>query len=217
MKPDCTLQLNSMSDADFAGLFKVDPMEDASSVNSQMGCIIRLGGCLFVWKSQLITSVCLATAKAECCSLSHCLWVLLAIRDTLGELVEHILVPLEIQGTISSTAFEDNSAARLSNQRLTYCRGPAAITQLLFTSGSMWTTSCLVPIAPCESALMDAEFLTKACPVMAMRSTGRESKDCMTLTLFPATCLCTTQKNSFNRWKPGGCKTTAKITMNVFM
>ena len=44
MKPDGTLQLNCMSDADFAGLCNHDPMEDKSSAKSRMGCIISLGG-----------------------------------------------------------------------------------------------------------------------------------------------------------------------------
>ncbi|CAB9518123.1 expressed unknown protein [Seminavis robusta] len=37
-----------------------------------MGYIISLGGCPLVWKSKLLSSVCLATAEAEYYSLSHC-------------------------------------------------------------------------------------------------------------------------------------------------
>ena len=111
MRPDGTLTLNSMSDADFAGLYKVDPMEDVSSAKSRMGYIISVGGCPLVWKSQLISSVCLATAEAEYYSLSHCLRVLLPIRRVMEELAENLKVPLEVKSTMTSTAFKDNTAA----------------------------------------------------------------------------------------------------------
>ena len=110
-----------MSDADFAGLYKVDPVDDASSAKSRMGYIISLGGCPLVWKSQLIQPVCLATAEAEYYSLPHCLRVLLPIRRVLEEVTQLLKVPAEITATISSTAFEDNNAALTlaRNHRLT--------------------------------------------------------------------------------------------------
>ena len=82
MTPDGTLALDCYSDSDFCGLFKVDPIEDKSSAKSRMGYVIKLGGCPLVWKSQLISCVCLATAEAEYYSLSHCLRALLPIRRT---------------------------------------------------------------------------------------------------------------------------------------
>jgi hypothetical protein len=111
VKPDGTLELNCYSDADFAGLYNVDPPEDRSSAQSRMGFIIKLGGCPLVWKSALISSICLATAEAEYYSLSHCLRVLIPIRRVLEELAKSLEVSLSLRATISSTAFEDNTAA----------------------------------------------------------------------------------------------------------
>ena len=121
MKPDGTLELNCMSDSDFAGLYSVDPTNDVSSAKSRMGFMIKLGGCPLVWKSQLISPVCLATAEAEYYSLSHCLRVLLPIHRVLEELAENLEISTELRATISSTAFEDNSTALslARNHRLT--------------------------------------------------------------------------------------------------
>jgi hypothetical protein len=163
MRPNGTLALNSMSDADFAGLYNVDPVDDVSSAQSRMGYIITLGGCNLVWKSQLISSVCMATAEAEYYSLSHCLRTLIPIRRVLEELCANLEVPQEIRATISSTAFEDNSAALnlARNHRLT-----SRTRYYHAHSHHFWQhvdDGTIVP-QPIETALMDADYLTKAMP-----------------------------------------------------
>ena len=164
MQPDGTLALNCWSDADFAGLYNVDPPEEASSARSRMGYLIKLGGCVIVSKSQLISCVCLATAEAEYYSLSHCLRVLLPIRRTLEELARYLEVPAELQAsTMSSTAFEDNSAALAlaTNHRLT-SRTRYYHTQSHF----FWDEVKRGEVVPqaCPTILMDADFLTKPMP-----------------------------------------------------
>ena len=162
-KPDGTLELNSMSDADFAGLFNSDPPEEVESAKSRMGYIISLAKCPLVWKSQLITSVCLATCESEYYSLSHCLRALIPIRRTLEELVRNLRLPQPLQATISSTAFGDNSAALTvaTEQRLT------SRTRYYHTSAHhFWqhVNSGTVTIRPIETSLMDADYLTKSMP-----------------------------------------------------
>ena len=80
MRPDGTLELNCMSDSDFAGLYNVDPPEELTSAQSRMGFLIKLGSCTVIAKSSLISSICLATAEAEYYALSHCLRALIPIR-----------------------------------------------------------------------------------------------------------------------------------------
>ena len=164
MKPDGTLALNCWSDADFAGLYKVDPLEDVSSAKSRMGYLIKLGGCIVAAKSQLISCVCLATAEAEYYSLSNCLRVLLPIRRTLEEMATNLEVPAELQAsTMSSTAFEDNSAALslATTHRLT-SRTRYYHTQSHF----FWDAVKQGEVKPeaCPTLLMDADFLTKPMP-----------------------------------------------------
>lgn len=164
MKPDGTLALNCWSDADFAGLYNVDPPQEVSSAKSRMGYLIKLGGCVVVSKSQLISCVCLATAEAEYYSLSNCLRVLLPIRRTLEEMARFLEVPPEVQAsTMTSRAFEDNSAALAlaTNHRLTsrtryyHCQ-----------SHFFWQSVTQGEVAPepCSTLLMDADFLTKPMP-----------------------------------------------------
>jgi hypothetical protein len=161
MKPDNTLALDSHSDADFAGLYKVDPMEDPSSAKSRMGYVIKLSGCPLIWRSQLIDSTCLATTEAEYYSLSHCLRTLIPIRRLLEELADNLELPLEVKATITSTAFEDNSAA-LSlavNQRLT------SRTRYYHTSSHhFWehVNDGTIAIHHIETNLMDGDIFTKA-------------------------------------------------------
>jgi hypothetical protein len=160
MKPDGTLAINCMSDADFAGLFKHEPMNEKSSAKSRMGWIISLGGCPLIWKSKLIDSICLATAEAEYYSLSQCLRALIPIRRILEDLCKKLAVPLELQATISSKAFEDNSSALLlaRDHRLT------SRTRYFHTqSHHFWQhvdNGTVLPVA-CATADMDADYMTK--------------------------------------------------------
>jgi hypothetical protein len=165
VRPDGTLSLDCSSDSDFAGLYQVDPMEDLSSAKSRMGFIIKLGGCPLVWKSQLIPSICLATAEAEYYSLSHCLRVLLPIRRTLEELAINLDMPTELRATITSRALVDNSAALslATNQRLT------SRTRYYHTqSHHFWEAVNSDPpqVIPehCSTLLMDADYFTKPMP-----------------------------------------------------
>ena len=163
VQPDGNLEINSMSDSDFAGLYKVDPPEDVSSAQSRMGYLIRLGNCLLVWKSQLISSVCLATAEAEYYALSHSLRILLPIRRTLEDLVEKLQVPFDLRATIRTTAHEDNSAALIlaRDHRLT---SRTRYYHSQFHHFWQHVDAGTVKIAPIESALMDADYFTKPMP-----------------------------------------------------
>ena len=163
MKPNGTLSLSSMSDSDFAGLYNVDPVDDPSSAKSRMGYIISLGGCPLVWKSQLISSVCLATAEAEYYSLSHCLRVLLPIRRVLEEIVEHLGASIDVKSVMSSKAFGDNAAAMMlgRSHHLT------ARTRYYHTAAHhFWqhVDSGEIVLEDIESAKMDADYFTKGMP-----------------------------------------------------
>ncbi|CAB9527592.1 Retrovirus-related Pol polyprotein from transposon [Seminavis robusta] len=163
MRPDGTLSISSMSDSDFAGLYNVDPVDDVSSAKSRMGYIISLGGCPLVWKSKVLSSVCLATAEAEYYCLSHCLRVLLPIREVLKEIVEHLGASVEVQSAMSSKVFGDNAAAMILGRthRLT------ARTRYYHTAAHhFWqhVDSGDIVLEDIESAKMDADYFTKGMP-----------------------------------------------------
>ena len=165
IRPDATLSMDCYSDSDFAGLYKVDPMEDVSSAKSRMGFIIKLGGCTLIVKSQLISCICLATAEAEYYSLSHCLRALLPIQRTVRELAINLGVPAELQATIRSRAFVDNSAALLlaQNQRLTSRTRYYHCHSHHFWQAVNSDPPEVIP-SPCSTHRMDADYLTKPMP-----------------------------------------------------
>lgn len=165
MKPDGTLGLIAMSDADFCGLYRTDPMDDLNSAKSRMGYIISLGGCPLIWKSQLISCITLATAESEYYALSRCLRTLIPIIRILKAITQVLQVPAPARATIQATAFEDNSAALqlATTHRLT------SRTRYFHTqSHHFWEYLKQHPkdlkLKPVESALMDADYATKAMP-----------------------------------------------------
>ena len=170
-KPDGSLELNSHSDSDMAGLFKSEPMEDPNSARSRMGYIIFLGGCPLVHKSQLISSICLATAEAECYSLSRCLRALIPIRRTLEELCAKLELEPSLVATISSTAFGDNSASLTlaTEQRLT------SRTRYYHCSAHhFWShVGTWLRIKAIETGLMNADYMTKSLPRPAFEANRR--------------------------------------------
>jgi Reverse transcriptase (RNA-dependent DNA polymerase) len=165
IKPDGTLALTSYSDSDFAGLFKVDPENSVTSAQSRMGYIIKLGGCMLVCKSQLISSICLATAEAEYYSLSHCLRALIPIKRTLEELTTNLGLSLELRATIRARALGDNTAAitLARTHRLT------SRTRYYHTAAHHFWQYVDDPefgleIGHIDTKKMDADFLTKSMP-----------------------------------------------------
>ena len=65
VKPDGTYNLLCWADADLAGMYKQEPEYDPNSAKSQYGYIITFGGVSLIWKSQLISAICLSTTHAE--------------------------------------------------------------------------------------------------------------------------------------------------------
>ena len=59
------------ADADFAGTCRQEPSGSVKAVKSRHGHAITFGGAPLVWKSQLISEICLSTTHAEHVSLSN--------------------------------------------------------------------------------------------------------------------------------------------------
>jgi hypothetical protein len=117
------LVLRCYVDADFAGLFKIDPPEESSSAKSRTGFIIFLGPCPLIWKSFLQTEVSLSTLEAEYSALSSALRVALPLISICRQAFKVIKVPSTFN-TIFHCAcivYEDNNGALTlaANQRVT--------------------------------------------------------------------------------------------------
>jgi len=62
--PQDEIVLEAFADADFAGLWNVEDLQDPTSVKSRTGHLIQLGKVLVVWKSKLQTLVAVSTMEA---------------------------------------------------------------------------------------------------------------------------------------------------------
>ena len=119
-KPDGSYHLRCWVDADFAGLFGNEPSENVDSARSRYGYIITFGGVPLVWKSQLISEICLSTLHAEYVGLTNALRALIPIRSMVTMILDFLLLPSSKLPEVHCTVFEDNQGAYLlgTNQKL---------------------------------------------------------------------------------------------------
>ena len=124
VKQSSQLSLHCYADADFAGLFKVDPPESFTSAKSRTGYLIKVSGCPLIWKSQLQSTIALSTAESEYYALSQAMRMLIPIRALLDEMCRVIATKPALilsENSVRATLYEDNtSALRLAtDQQLT--------------------------------------------------------------------------------------------------
>lgn len=163
IKPCNKLRLDCFCDADYAGLYNHEPHYLSSSVKSRGAYIIKLSGCPLVWKTQLMSSICLSTAEAEYYSLSLAMRALLPVKTLLEEMVTKLSVPKGMAvSKIVSTAHEDNSAA-LSlavDQRLTN-RTRHYLARWHFFWSIVNNKKNQIDIVYCPTKEQEADYLTK--------------------------------------------------------
>jgi hypothetical protein len=93
------LKLDLYADADFAGLWNTEDMNDSMSVKSRTGYVVTLGGAPLVVASKLQTEIALSTLEAEYIVLSPGMRVLVPLRD----LVNEVCLGLNVAGGKVST------------------------------------------------------------------------------------------------------------------
>lgn len=71
--PTDTLDMEVFVDADFCGLWNVEPLHDPICAKSRLGFIIKFAGCPAVWKSKLMTQTATSTMHSEYIALSTAL------------------------------------------------------------------------------------------------------------------------------------------------
>jgi len=113
LKPTGKLELDDYVDGSFGGQYKRDPDEDSSSAKSWISYYIFLGGCPLVFKSQLLSSICLSTQEVEYAGLSHSLRAVIPIRRILIETCTVLKIDKDLKASIHCRVFEDNNGALL--------------------------------------------------------------------------------------------------------
>ena len=168
VKPSNKLILDLFVDADFCGLFKVEPDTDPNSVRSRTGFIVKLSNCPLTWRSQLQTSITCSTLEAEYNALSTALKTLLPLKRLLIEATDHVELDQPIRSTITARAFEDNQGcySLAVNQRITsrtrwYLNRWHWFWQFVTKDG---VGSDSFSIHEIDTSLQDADYFTKALP-----------------------------------------------------
>ena len=109
LRPSETCNVDCYVDADFAGLYSVEDPEDPNCARSRAGYVLTVAGCPIVWKSKLITEVCLSTLHAEYVALSMTVREFLPLKKLTKEILQEYKFETEkINFYTHSTIFEDN-------------------------------------------------------------------------------------------------------------
>ena len=107
-----TPTLDMYVDADFAGLWSYEDLQDSDCVRSRSGHVIFLGDSPVVWKSKLQTEIASSTMEAEYIALAQGMKQLIPLRVTYKAFLDNFKIEVDGLSTIS-TVFEDNQAARI--------------------------------------------------------------------------------------------------------
>jgi hypothetical protein len=103
--------LDCYVDADFAGLWNVEPATDPTCVRSRTGFIIMLGGMPIVWSSKLQTEIASSTMMAEYIALSMSMRTVIPLRTTLQQILSTLSHSKADAAVFKTTIHEDNNPA----------------------------------------------------------------------------------------------------------
>ena len=157
-----SLEVEGFSDADFCGLFKYDPDDSVTSAKSHAGYIINVAGCPLVWKSQLMQSISLSTAKFEYYSLSLLMRAMIPVRALLFEMISMLKISCDLAEVKFTINVDNTSAITLAvDQKITSrtCHYHAKMHHFWseVNNGSY-------EIIHCKTSEMIADYLTKGLP-----------------------------------------------------
>ena len=153
-------------DADFAGLFGREKDVDPKSVKSRYGYVITFGGVPLVWKSQLISEICMSTTHAEYVGLTNAMRTLIPIRGLIVDTLKQMDVTLHHRPEMICEVFEDNQSAYLlaTKQQLSvrtkyFCVKYHFFWQYVYHEEK--NPSGWLKVHKCATDLMNADYLTK--------------------------------------------------------
>ena len=96
-KPDGTYNMSIHCDANLAGMYGAEKCTDVDSAKSRMGYIIKFGSVPMVWKSQLISEICLSTAHSEYVALTSAVKAIIPIRETILDALKFFKLPADAE------------------------------------------------------------------------------------------------------------------------
>ncbi len=125
LNPSNEFKIDCYPDADFAGLWNRDDVQDPHCVCSRTGYIINFANCPVLWKSRLQTEIALSTMEAEYVALSTSCQDLFPLINATKEICSIFKVDLVVKETVNMhiKVHEDNDGAlalgKLEPRRMT--------------------------------------------------------------------------------------------------
>jgi hypothetical protein len=98
-------------DADFAGLWGSEDVQDPTCVKSRTGFVLCIADCPVVWASKLQTDIALSTMEAEYNALSMALKELLPLKRLVETVAGAVQIPVQPKTEMRVTVWEDNTGA----------------------------------------------------------------------------------------------------------
>lgn len=179
-KPE-SLRLEMYVDADFAGLYGVEPVDLPISVKSRTGYVISISECYLMAKSQLQTCISTSTGEAEYVALSNALKTLIPIYNMLKEFIKFIVVTNSISCNIirsfPTLVHEDNNSALMlaTDQRITARTKHYPIKRHWFWS-IVKDPESGIKVVKVETTKQQADFCTKGLPTPAFLNNRKSTQ-----------------------------------------
>jgi hypothetical protein len=111
LRPNNKLGIDCFVDADFAGLWSREDVQDPVSVKSRTGYVLCLSGCPVLWISKLQSDIALSTMEAEYNALSMAMKDLLPLKRLVELVASAVGLPSQDTVQMKITVWEDNSGA----------------------------------------------------------------------------------------------------------
>ena len=123
MTPTLDPRVDCYPDADFAGLFGHEDVQDPHCARSRTGYVILAFGCPVLWKSKLQTEIALSTMEAEYVAMSQACKDLFPVVDLIRDLSKTVGLPSDFKAKLHIKIHEDNVGAltlgKLEPRRMT--------------------------------------------------------------------------------------------------
>eukprot|EP00956_Cyclotella_meneghiniana_P006977 scaffold9391_cov39-Cyclotella_meneghiniana.AAC.10 len=111
MTPTFDPRADCYPDADFAGLFGHEDVQDPHCARSRTGYAILAFGCPVLWKSKLQTEIALSTMEAEYVAMSQACKDLFPVVDLIRDLSKTVGLPSDFKAKLHIKIHEDNVGA----------------------------------------------------------------------------------------------------------
>jgi hypothetical protein len=111
MTPTAEPKVDCYPDADFAGLYGHEDVQDPHCVRSRTGYVITAFGCPVLWHSKLQTEIALSTMEAEYVAIITACRDLFPVVDMIKELSTAVGLGNDFHSKIHVKIHEDNVGA----------------------------------------------------------------------------------------------------------